>query len=328
MTVDGVDPVLPARARSLLTLGDGRLGTRGGLIVGHAGELSTVVMAGVYTRTGAETHLLAAPRWNTISVQDSSPRSVRRVLDLHAGVLQQQLQSDSGLIDALLLSSLARPSTAVLRVRDRSASMNASRSLAAPPGPASEEGQTDGSTWMRVSGRPGSIVTAAHDQLRGGGADQVLDRIAAYEGVARGTADESAARERLRLARRLGFDGLLAEHRRAWASRWEDADVRIDGDPELQLAVRLAIYHLIASVADEGEAAVGARGLTGSATADTFLGQRRVRHADACRDPPASGPSDPRVPPSANAGGPPRGASRRNVPALGFRGSLRSPDKT
>ena len=93
----------------------------------------------------------------------------------------------------------------------------------------------------------------------------MLDRIAAYEGVARGAADESAARDRLRLAQGVGFDGLLGEHRRAWASRWEDADVRIDGDPQLQLAVRLAIFHLIASVPDGGEAAVGARGLTGSA---------------------------------------------------------------
>jgi trehalose/maltose hydrolase-like predicted phosphorylase len=265
LAIDGVDPVREGVHESLLTLGDGRLGTRGSVLAGHASELATVVMSGVYTRTGAETHLLAAPRWNTISVRDCSPRSVRRVLDLHAGVLQQQLQSESGRIDALLLSSLARPSTAALRVRDRSESMHLSRSLAAPSGPTYEEGQIDGSAWMRVRGRPGSIVTAAHDQLRGTASDRVLDRIAAYEGVARGEADESVARDRLRLAQGVGFDGLLVEHRRAWASRWEDADMRIDGDPQLQLAVRLAIFHLMASVSDGGEAAVGARGLTGSA---------------------------------------------------------------
>ena len=39
----------------------------------------------------------------------------------------------------------------------------------------------------------------------------------------------------------------------------------IEGDPELQLAVRFAIFHLLASAPDDGEAAVGARGLTGSA---------------------------------------------------------------
>ena len=222
-------------------------------------------MSGVYTRTGAAAHLLAAPRWNLIALDDPSPRSVRRVLDLHAGVLQQQLQSETGQIDALLLSSLARPATAALRVRNRSAGKHLSRPLTPPPGPTLEEGQRDGATWMRVRGRPGSIVAAAHDQLRGTDGDRLLDRLAAYESVTRGPADEGAAVDRLQSAQRLGFDGLLAEHRREWATRWEDADVIIDGDRELQLAVRFAIFHLLASAPDHGEAAVGARGLTGSA---------------------------------------------------------------
>ena len=57
----------------------------------------------------------------------------------------------------------------------------------------------------------------------------------------------------------------MSEHRREWASRWEDADVRIDGDPELQLATRFAIFHLLANAPEQGEAAIGARGLTGKA---------------------------------------------------------------
>ena len=235
------------------------------MIAEHPSGDPAVLMSGVYTRTGAETHLLAAPRWNTITPHDPAPRSVRRVLDLHAGVLQQQLQSETGQIDALLLSSLARPATAALRVRDSSAGKHLSRPLTPPPGPTLEEGQKDGAMWMRVRGRPGSIATAARDQLTGAVGDRVLDRVAAYEGAARGPADESAALDRLQCAQRLGFDGLLAEHRRAWASRWEDADVLIDGDPELQLAVRFAMFHLLASGPDHGEAAVGARGLSGGA---------------------------------------------------------------
>ena len=76
----------------------------------------------------------------------------------------------------------------------------------------------------------------------------------------------------------LGFDSLLAEHRAAWAQRWDDADIVIEGDDELQLAVRFALFHLMASVRDDGEAAVGARGLTGTGyrghvfwDADTFM---------------------------------------------------------
>jgi trehalose/maltose hydrolase-like predicted phosphorylase len=64
-------------------------------------------------------------------------------------------------------------------------------------------------------------------------------------------------------ARELGFDTLFAEHRRAWAERWEEADIAIEGDADLQLGVRLALFHMMASVTDGGEAAVGARGLSG-----------------------------------------------------------------
>ena len=74
--------------------------------------------------------------------------------------------------------------------------------------------------------------------------------------------------EALRAVREIegcGFERLLVEQREAWARRWGKADIGIDGDPELQLAVRLALFHLIASVGDRGESALGARGLSGLA---------------------------------------------------------------
>ncbi len=63
----------------------------------------------------------------------------------------------------------------------------------------------------------------------------------------------------------VGFEGLLREHREAWARRWQAADVVVDGDPELQHAIRFSLFHLMSSVPEQGEAAVGARGLSGSA---------------------------------------------------------------
>ena len=261
--IDGSDPLLERVHESLFTLADGRLGTRGSVIARQPSSDPAVLMSDVYTRTGPEAHLLAAPRWNTIALDRSSLPAVRRILDLHAGVLHQQLRMDTGRIDALLLSSLARPATVALRVRDRDAGVHVDRSLVAPVGPTYEEGRADGAVWMRIRGRPGSIVAAAHDQQRGIASDRVLDRLATYEGVARGAAEESPALDRLRSARQLGFDGLLTEHRREWASRWEDADIAIEGDQQMQLAVRFAIFHLLASAADGGEAAVGARGLSG-----------------------------------------------------------------
>lgn len=128
-----------------------------------------------------------------------------------------------------------------------------------------QTGTAGGCSWMRVTSLPGSIVAASHEHVDGGVRDWALDRIACYEGAATGVADEHAALDRLGEARQQGFECLFGEHRRAWAARWEDADIRVDGDRDLQLAVRLALFHLMASVPDEGEAAVGARGLTGGA---------------------------------------------------------------
>ena len=264
LTLEGDEPLLERARESILTIANGLLGTRGSLLVASETSDPAVVMSGVYARRGADTHLLAAPRWNALALDRDAGAIVRRVLDLHAGVLHQRVGSEDGL-EAVLFCSLARPATAVLRVRDPSGSMHPSRPLEPPPGVAYHEGRSEEGCWMRVSGAPGSIAAAAHDRIHGTAHERVLDRVAGYEGAAHGVADEHAALDRVQRARTLGFDALLAEHRRAWADRWEDADVLIEGDPELQLAVRLAIFHLIASAADTGEAAVGARGLTGRA---------------------------------------------------------------
>jgi trehalose/maltose hydrolase-like predicted phosphorylase len=265
LTIEGADPPLERVHESLLTLADGRMGTRGSAVLRHAGREPGVLMSGVYARAGAETHLLPGPRWNEIVPEDARKGVVRRILDLHAGVLRERIGSGPGRLEVLLFSSLARPSTTALRASGLIQQSELGPSLEPPAGAKCEEGDDDGFAWTRVTGRPASIVAAVHDQLHGSGSQRVLDRMAAYEGRSEGVADQHAALARARRARKTGFDGLLAEHRRAWATRWEDADVVIQGDPELQLAVRFALFHLIANVPDEGEAAVGARGLTGRA---------------------------------------------------------------
>jgi kojibiose phosphorylase len=60
-----------------------------------------------------------------------------------------------------------------------------------------------------------------------------------------------------------GAAGLLAAHTRAWAARWERADIQIGGDDETQRQVRFALYHLIGAAHADEHASVGARALTG-----------------------------------------------------------------
>jgi trehalose/maltose hydrolase-like predicted phosphorylase len=266
LTVGDTEPLRERVDESLLTLADGRLGTRGSMLVSNPADDPSVLLSGVYADQGPETRLLDGPRWNTIELADPTPLATRRVLDLRTGTLSQALVGADAQLQALLLSSLARPATTVLRVRAHGAMLRAPHGLQPPPGVEHESGASDGRSWMRVARSPGSIVAASYDHGPYGEArDWVLDRIACYEGSPAGGADQRAALARVDEARELGFDGLLSEHRGAWAARWEDADIRIDGDPELQLAVRLALFHLMASVADEGESAVGARALTGGA---------------------------------------------------------------
>lgn len=265
LVVEGIDPRLERVHESLLTIGAGQLGTRGSVIVPHSSGDPAVMMSGIYARAGAESHLLGGPRWHAVPGEDATLAPVRRVLDLHTGVLRQEIGLRTGPIEALLFSSQPRPGVAVLRARGPIQGTRFAQTLEPPPGVACEQGERDGMTWMRATSRPASIVAALHERMRGRHPDHVLDRVAAYQGATTELADHRRALNSLRDARKADFDALLAEHRRAWASRWEDADVVIEGDPELQLATRLALFHLMANVPDADEAAVGARGLTGRA---------------------------------------------------------------
>ena len=63
--------------------------------------------------------------------------------------------------------------------------------------------------------------------------------------------------------RHLGWDGLLAEQRSYLDDFWDRADVEIDGDSELQLAVRFGLFHTLQAGARAERRAIAAKGLTG-----------------------------------------------------------------
>jgi trehalose/maltose hydrolase-like predicted phosphorylase len=109
------------------------------------------------------------------------------------------------------------------------------------------------------------VAAAVADRSRSEDGRHVLERFAAYVPHPYRRPTKRRAVDAAEDAAGAGFEGLLREHRAAWAGRWEDADVRIESDGALQRNIRVALFHLMASVADTDEAAVGARGLSGPA---------------------------------------------------------------
>ena len=228
LVVEGVDPTQERVHESLLTIADGRLGTRGSPLFRDPSSTPAVLLSGAYTGEGAATQLAVAPSWAELF--PTAPKgAVKRTLDLFSGLLREE-----GPYESLRFSSLARPATVALRLKGGESSRIARHGLH----------------------QDRESVAAIFGDKRGA---RVFERLAAYD------IDEAVARARLAEAEGTGYEALLKEHRIAWASRWEAADVVIEGDAELQLAVRFALYHLIASVADRDEAGVGARGLSGPA---------------------------------------------------------------
>ena len=65
-------------------------------------------------------------------------------------------------------------------------------------------------------------------------------------------------------ARHTGWDGLLAGQRSYLDDFWERADVELEGDTELQQAVRFAMFHVLQAGARSEGRAIAAKGLTGS----------------------------------------------------------------
>ena len=70
-------------------------------------------------------------------------------------------------------------------------------------------------------------------------------------------------RAALSAARLTGWEGLLAEQRAYLDDFWENADVEIEGDPQIQQAVRFALFHVLQAGSRGEQRPIPAKGLTG-----------------------------------------------------------------
>ncbi|MER7167710.1 glycosyl hydrolase family 65 protein [Micromonospora sp. NPDC000207] len=95
-----------------------------------------------------------------------------------------------------------------------------------------------------------------------------LDKFAAYEWTSAGdTGDRDLAdhvTEEAAAARTDGFDALRADQRAALDVAWRTADVVLDGDDELQQAIRFSVFHLLQAGRPDVDRTIPAKGLTGN----------------------------------------------------------------
>ena len=262
----GIDPLRHRVTESLFTLGAGGVATRGSVEEAVAGGAPVVLAAGVYDGTGPDQHLLPGPGWTGLAVEPAPAEDIR-VLDLRSGVLARTEQgADAGPLRSLRFASITSPGVVALRAEASAARLRRPGvPLQRPRGKAMAGGRQDGRRWARVdSDRGGGISALAVQRTRRDGQLRTVERVAAYVACQRRRPGCGEAADALGAAGDLGFDRLLAEHRAAWAARWEAVDVRIPDDPAAQLALRFALFQLWCNTKSRDELAVGARGLSGT----------------------------------------------------------------
>ena len=246
-------------AEALGTLGNGWAATRAIREEDSAPSSPPFAVSGIYS-AGEIPILVPGPVWTGL---DLRPGPDRRWVDLHTGLLARR----AGEVRTLRLVSAADPHGLALRAEGPPSVLGAGEALAAPDQVTPFERAETGSVTTAATSMPagGSIALSARDWSALTEDLTVVERLAAWAGTSTGAAPFKDARRRLGWLEDAGFDGILASHRRAWAQRWADAEVSIDGSPEDELAARMAVFHLLCAGPDQGEAAVGARGLTGPA---------------------------------------------------------------
>ncbi|MGD9701973.1 MAG: glycosyl hydrolase family 65 protein [Acidimicrobiia bacterium] len=256
-------PAAERAAEAMGTLANGRAAIRGSREEDGAGTAALFLVNGVYA-PGPAPHLLAGPVWTDLAVRDGQPD--RRMLDLRTGLLARECEADAGL-RSLRFVSARRPGALALRAEGAASHVLPGDTFTPPAAGTRLEREDRGDVRMaRTSNEgDGGIIVAARDWQRERAGRRVIDRVAAWiADPVEAPAWETAENE-LALVDAAGFDRLLAEHREAWAQKWADAHVAIEGDADSELAARFALFHLLSATPDDGDVAVGARGLTGTA---------------------------------------------------------------
>ncbi|HEX9071764.1 MAG TPA: glycoside hydrolase family 65 protein [Pseudolabrys sp.] len=275
---------------SLFAIGNGYVGSRGSLAEGSALSSPATFVAGVFDSDASSLSGLAPTAdWTRLSTTiDGRPLRLdrghnlehRRILDMRQGIFWREWrhQDEAGRITrvrVLRLASLADRhllvQCATITPENFSGTIFVDATLTGPVVQVTGSGTTvamavarrvmnSTDLWMPstelIQGRQGLELTL--------GETYRLDRVVALY-TSRETADprETARRHVERAIENVA--GVIGEHRDAWLARWQASDVRIEGDPAAQRALRFAIYHLVSAANPQDErVSIGARGLSGT----------------------------------------------------------------
>lgn len=256
ITVLGADHKLERVHQVLLTVASGTIGSGGAPCLRHPAVTPTVFVAGAFEGAGEESHLLRCPIWQESSAPLPSNADVRRVLDLHSGLLWQEVSRTNNRVRALGLAAVDRAGVAALAIEGLDAGERPTLVSYRHPTKADARTRvTTGATDQQIACEDGAVTVSATTHVFVSPSGPRADLVAHYR-----RHDQGAE---LVVPEDVHVDTLVREHRDAWAARWRQADVVIRGDDELQRAVRFALFHLMSQAPDDEEAFVGARGLTG-----------------------------------------------------------------
>jgi beta-phosphoglucomutase family hydrolase len=280
--VVGFDPLDEREVESWLTVANGRTGTRGSVEERSEESDPATFIAGVYGSSEAGRLLVTGPEWTSLrprvagealDLDRGDTLEHRRLLDLRHGMVfrfwRQRLRSGrEATFHSVRFASLADRDILVLEATLASESGELQLAGGVPPvidsgvlARADARFEKD-HTIIGVVGREGGAASFA---LATDEAEGHVRRIVAVRRAADG--DDSppdAADASLAAARKRGVPELRDRHRAAWLARWRDSDVVIEGDLELERALRFGLYHLISSADPDSDlASVGARGLSG-----------------------------------------------------------------
>jgi trehalose/maltose hydrolase-like predicted phosphorylase len=257
------DPSKVRVSESLGALANGRVGVRGSAERTGPQASPLFAAAGLYDD---RSRLVHGPIWTIANVAGDSSEPAASLVDLRTGVLVR-LDTKSGMRSLRFISS-ERLHTMALRAEAPDDALMPGDVLHAPDRGGGHIRRRGGATVARSGSVVGTLAVAARERWAWASGRATLERICAWSTGRDGAPTERRAARQLARAGSAGFDALLAEQRRAWAQRWRGSEVTIVGGAEAardELAARFSVFHLLAASCAGGEAAVGARGLTGDA---------------------------------------------------------------